>query len=166
LLWGQLTSFYIICSWPTMPSSGCSENHAVIPWSVSYLLHHVVKRQNRSLKKYMEICVLYHIWYAMQWRVKFCLGCDFLYDEYCHSWTYTLLILTPVCVGLYRWILVVLSFCNFDSACRVWPILAVYFVAKYVCLASFVFSDVLFNSLLSSNNYAYIYYTCKIILLS
>jgi hypothetical protein len=25
-----------------------------------------VERQNHSLKKYMEICVLYHIWYKMQ----------------------------------------------------------------------------------------------------
>jgi hypothetical protein len=28
-----------------------------------------VERQNHSLKKYMEIRVLYHIWYKLRWRV-------------------------------------------------------------------------------------------------
>jgi hypothetical protein len=29
-----------------------------------------VERQNHSLKKYIEMCVLYRIWYKMHWRVK------------------------------------------------------------------------------------------------
>jgi hypothetical protein len=46
------------------------------PLSAPIAVYHIcysaaVERQNHSLKKYMEICVLYHIWYRVEWRVNF-----------------------------------------------------------------------------------------------
>jgi hypothetical protein len=43
------------------------DNLSVAPIGVYYICYiPAVERQNHSLKKYMEIYVLYHIWYKMQ----------------------------------------------------------------------------------------------------
>jgi hypothetical protein len=47
------------------------DNLSVEPIAVYHIGYTpAVERQNHSPKKYMEICVLYHIWYKMQQRVK------------------------------------------------------------------------------------------------
>jgi hypothetical protein len=43
------------------------ENLSVVPIALYHICYTAaVERQNHSLKKCMEICVLYHIWYKMQ----------------------------------------------------------------------------------------------------
>jgi hypothetical protein len=47
------------------------DNLSVAPIAVYHICYTAaVERQNHSLKKYMEMCVLYHVWYKMQWMVK------------------------------------------------------------------------------------------------
>jgi hypothetical protein len=47
------------------------DNLSVAPIAVYHICYTpAVERQNHSLKKYMEICVLYRIWYKMQWKVN------------------------------------------------------------------------------------------------
>jgi hypothetical protein len=44
-----------------------TDNLSVVPIAVYHTCYTpAVERQNHSLKEYMEICVLYHIWYKMQ----------------------------------------------------------------------------------------------------
>jgi hypothetical protein len=52
------------------------DNLSVAPIALYHICYTpAVERQNHSLKKYMEMCVLYHIWYKMQWRVKNLIFC-------------------------------------------------------------------------------------------
>jgi hypothetical protein len=43
------------------------DNLSVAPIAVYHICYTpAVDRQNHSLKKHMEVCVLYHIWYKIQ----------------------------------------------------------------------------------------------------
>jgi hypothetical protein len=56
-----------------------------------------VERQNHSLKKYVEICVLCHIWYRMQWRVKvFALPIPQIPLKHCYCYLHAFLRTPPV----------------------------------------------------------------------
>jgi hypothetical protein len=56
------------------------DNLSVVPIAVYHICYTpAVERQNHSHKKYMEVCVLYHIWYKMQWKVKITFMAEYIY---------------------------------------------------------------------------------------